>query len=116
MIISVDYDGTIVNHSFPEVGEPKENAFETLRDLKAAGHILILNTCREDCNKRKYLTEAVEFCRENGVEFDGVNETPLDYEFRQDDGLRRKVFASVYIDDRNLEGFSGWNRVRELIL
>ena len=69
MLISVDFDGTIVRHWFPEIGEPLEGAIETLKDLAAAGHRLILCTCREDCKNRKYLTEAVEWCREQGVEY-----------------------------------------------
>ena len=52
MLISVDYDGTIVRHAYPEVGEPIEGAIQTLKDLMAAGHFLILNTCREDERRR----------------------------------------------------------------
>ncbi len=112
-IISLDFDGTIVEHKYPEIGEPLDGAMETLRDLIAAGHRLILNTCREDCEKRKYLLEAVQFCKENGVEFVSVNENSLDDDFRDENYLRRKVYANFYIDDRNLRGFPGWDVVRE---
>jgi hypothetical protein len=115
MIACVDYDGTIVENAFPEVGTPVEGAFEVLKELKVAGWKLILYTCRED-EKRPYLTEAVEFCRQNGVEFDGVNATPLDFEFRDEKSPRRKPFATVYIDDRNLGGFPGWDAVRQILL
>ena len=121
-LIGVDFDGTVVAHAFPDIGEPLPMAFEVLKALKEAGHVLILNTCREDQKRRKYLTEAVEFCRSHGVEFDGVNETPLQYEFRdidstnKEDWARRKVYATVYIDDRNLGGFLGWDKVKELLL
>lgn len=114
-VASIDFDGTIVKHAFPNIGEPLEGAFEVLKELKEAGWVLVLNTCRED-EKRAYLTEAVQFCRENGVEFDGVNATPLDYEFRDERSPRRKVYANVYIDDRNLGGFPGWNMVRLALL
>ncbi len=112
-IISCDFDGTIVEGKYPEIGEPLDGAIETLRDLIVAGHRLILNTCREDVKKRKYLTEAVEFCRKHGVEFVSINENSLDDDFRDENGLRRKVYAHFYIDDRNLGGFLGWHVVRE---
>lgn len=117
-LISVDFDGTIVEHEFPRIGKPLEGAFETLRDLQEAGHTLILTTCREDVGHRidkRYLTDAVNFCKENGVEFAGVNETPIEHDFRQDWPTRRKVYANLYIDDTNLGGFPGWPVVRRML-
>jgi hypothetical protein len=110
-LISIDFDGTITKSSFPDLGEPQEGAMETMRDLIAAGYLLILNTCRENEKRRAYLTEAVNFCRSHGVEFVSVNENRPEDEFRDKPG--RKVYASVYIDDRNFGGFPGWAKVRE---
>lgn len=113
MILSIDFDGTICDHAYPEIGEPLEGAIETLKDLAAAGHILILNTCREDDAKRRpYLTEAVNFMKKNGVVFASVNTNRPEDEFRDKPG--RKVFADIYIDDRNFGGFPGWTVVREV--
>jgi predicted mannosyl-3-phosphoglycerate phosphatase (HAD superfamily) len=114
---AIDFDGTIVKHKFPNIGEPLEDAFEVMKELKEAGWVLILSTCREDEGykiERQFLKNAVDFCRENGIEFDGVNETPQECEFRPDGG--RKVYADVYIDDRNLGGFPGWAAVRKELL
>lgn len=113
-LISIDFDGTIVHHRFPEIGDPMPEAFEVMKELIAAGHRLILNTCREDEPRRKYLTEAVEFCKENGVTFVSVNCNRPEDEFRSVPG--RKVYANIYIDDRNLGGFPGWAEVRRIIL
>ena len=120
-IAVIDFDGTIVKHRFPDIGEPLTEAFEVMKDLQKAGWILILWTCREDPSDElrqefQFLTNAVEFCKKNGVEFDSVNETPLDLEFRTGDTLRRKVYGNVYIDDRNLGGFPGWEEVRKRLL
>lgn len=115
-IAVIDFDGTIVKHVFPEIGEPLPLAFEVMKQLKEAGWVLVLNTCREDEKRRAYLTEAVNFCRQNGIEFDGVNETPLEHEFRDERALRRKPYGHVYIDDRNLGGFPGWDVVRRALL
>lgn len=114
-LILVDFDGTITHHSYPELGEPMERAFEVLVKLKEAGAWLVLWTCREDTAKRKYLTEAVEFCKANGVEFHSVNDAPIELDFRES-GLRRKPHAWAIIDDRNLGGFPGWTEVESILL
>jgi sugar phosphate isomerase/epimerase len=118
-VVKVDFDGTIVEHQFPAIGEPLEEAFETLKDLKAAGYVLILWTCREDSCRyphKQYLKEAVEFCRKNGVEFDAVNEAIQEEDFRDDDFKLRKPYAHYHIDDKNLGGFPGWKIVRKVLL
>jgi hypothetical protein len=117
--VLIDFDGTIVEFAFPGIGKPLPGAFETMKDLKAAGYKLILWTCREDEGykiDRQFLTQAVEYCRENGVEFDGVNETLEEDEFRPKDCKARKPHAQCVIDDRNLGGFPGWDVVREELL
>lgn len=117
-IICVDFDGTIVHHRFPAIGEALPHAFEVMKELKDAGHKLILWTCREDEGykiSKQYLSDAVNFCEENGVTFDSVNESIPEEDFR-DNGLRRKPYAHVYIDDRNLGGFPGWIEVRRILL
>lgn len=116
MIICVDFDGTLVEHRYPQIGDPLPGAFETLKDLKAAGHKLILWTCREDVGyniNKRYLTDAVEFCREMGVEFDAINETIEEEEFRPECCKRRKPYAHYYIDDAIPFGFPGWEKIRE---
>jgi len=113
MVIAVDFDGTIVNHEYPEIGTGKSEAWNTLIAMRRAGHSLVLWTCRENDEHRNYLDEAVEHCRRNGVVFDAVNSTPEWGEFRSGGG--RKVVADVYIDDRNIGGFLGWRRYAELL-
>ena len=100
MIIAIDFDGTIVEHAFPEIGEAIDGAFDALLFLKSQGHQLILWTCRNDndpaLNGRKVLSEAVEFCRERGLEFDAVNANVPGLGFNP----TPKVYADIYIDDR----------------
>jgi len=101
MIIAIDFDGTIVTDAFPEIGKPVWQAFEALHAFKEEGHQLILWTCRTDLPERAYLTEAVEFCRERGIEFDAVNDNLPGAPFI-DKGNCRKVYADYYIDDKSL--------------
>ena len=115
----IDFDGTIVKHAYPKIGEPLPLAFEVMKELQDAGYKLVLWTCREDFGyliSKQYLTEAIKFCAENGIEFDGVNETLEEDEFRPKDALKRKPHAHYHIDDRNLGGFPGWAWVRSLLL
>ena len=57
MVIAVDFDGTIVEHRYPSIGEELPFAIDTLRKLAEEGHRLILWTVREG----QYLDDAVEF-------------------------------------------------------
>ena len=65
------------------------------------------------------LQDAVDWFEERGIPLFGVNATPLSAEFRdfvEGETTIRKAFADVYIDDRNLGGFPGWEAVREMLL
>ena len=118
-VIAIDFDGTIVKHKFPEIGEPMPGAFEVLKELQEAGFKLILWTCREDDGyliDRQFLTAAVEFCQKHGMEFDAVNETLEDFEYRHEGMLRRKPCANYYVDDAIVGGFPGWDAIREHLL
>ena len=109
MKIAVDFDGTIVEHKYPEIGKELLFAFETLRELQRQKHQLILWTYRSG----KELDEAVEFCKEKGIEFYAVNKNYPEEEY--DGSISRKIDAELYIDDRNLGGFPGWSAVWQMI-
>jgi len=111
MTIAVDFDGTIVTHNYPEIGEEIPFATQTLRMLTDKGHRLILWTVRQG----RFLDEAVEWCRQRGVEFYAVNldypeETPQNNEH-----WTRKLKVDVFIDDRNLGGLPAWGTIYRMI-
>jgi len=108
--IAVDFDGTIVEHKYPEIGKEILFAFETLRALQEQGHQLILWTFRSG----KELDEAVEYCRRNGVEFYAVNSSYPEEEFDEDYDSR-KIDADVFIDDRNIGGLPSWGEIYQMI-
>ena len=62
MVIALDFDGTIVEHKYPAIGEEIPFATETIRMLIAERHKVILWSVREG----KLLDEAVNWCRERG--------------------------------------------------
>ena len=109
MTIAVDFDGTIVEHKFPEIGKEKTFAIQTLRQLQQEGHRIILFTSREG----EDLEQAVAFCRERGLEFYAVNgHQPEDAMFPRQTA---KVIADVYIDDRNLGGLPDWSTIYRML-
>jgi len=107
--IAVDFDGTIVEHCYPAIGEPKLFAFETLKEFQKRGFLLILWTFRVG----KELDEAVEFCRINGVEFYAVNKNYP--EEVMDESTSRKIDADIFIDDKNIGGFREWSEVWQIM-
>ena len=110
MTIAVDFDGTIVEHRYPEIGREIPFATDTLKMLAKEGHRLILWSVREDA----LLDEAVAWCRERGLEFYAVNK---DYpeETDQHDNYSRKLKADLFIDDRNIGGLPDWGIIYRMI-
>ena len=109
LTIAVDFDGTIAEDLYPKIGKPMPFAFETMKMLQDKGHRLILWTVRTG----KPLREAVEFCKNHGIEFYAVNN---EFEEEQFSGRNsRKINADIFIDDRNIGGFVGWGIVYHLI-
>ena len=115
--ICVDFDGTIVEHTYPNIGKPVPGAIETLNELKSLHNIkIILLTMRghrpyEDQQpienpkpgqeyetkivQRDCLQEAIDYCAKNGLQFDYVNENPEQISWTDSN----KVYAPLYIDD-----------------
>lgn len=110
MKIAVDFDGTIVEHQYPEIGKEVIFAFQTLRALQEQGHQLILWTYRSG----KELDDAVEYCRRNGIEFYAVNSSYPEEEFDEDYDSR-KIDADIFIDDRNIGGLPSWGEIYQMI-
>lgn len=111
MIIAVDFDGTIVEHRYPAIGKEQPFATDTLKKLIKDGHRLILWTVREG----RLLEEAVDFCRERGVEFYAVNRDYPEEEKEHNKHYSRKLKADVWIDDRNVGGLPDWGTIYEMI-
>jgi len=97
MFIAVDFDGTIVEHEYPEIGPPVPLAIDWLQQFQDAGAKLILWTMRgaAPVQGRNLLQEAVDYCRDNGIEFFGVNSNPEQRSWTSSS----KAYAHLYIDD-----------------
>lgn len=112
MVIAVDFDGTIVEHKYPQIGKEIPFAIATLKKLQAERHLLILWTVREN----DLLEEAVEYCRKRGLEFYAVNANLPDEQVRSDQASPcRKVRADMYIDDCNVGKLPDWGAIYEMV-
>jgi hypothetical protein len=103
LIIAVDFDGTLCEFSFPDIGEQKrehEQLMNRLIQLRNEGHKLILWTNRGDNEKYPALTQAIEWCKNRGLEFDAINENL--HNQKKLSGYSPKIMADIYIDDKAL--------------
>lgn len=106
MVIAVDFDGVLNARAYPEVGATVAGAVEGMQLLRMMGHTLIIWTCREGQDQ----TNAVNWLLRKGIPFDGINcNTRENIEHHSNDS--RKVFADLYVDDRQVGGFPGWDAV-----
>ena len=95
-ILAVDFDGTLVENKFPEIGGVNFAIWKAVSAYQAAGWKIILWSCRT----KGMLQDAVDFCAERGLTFDAVNENLPEVQAYYG-GDTRKVFANMYIDDRS---------------
>jgi 2-hydroxy-3-keto-5-methylthiopentenyl-1-phosphate phosphatase len=104
MIIAVDFDGTLCENDWPEIGKANINLINNLKLCKNNyGDKVILWTCRTG----ELLDDAVKWCEEHGLIFDTVNEN-LPEVIEEMGGDTRKIFADVYIDDKALGENTGY--------
>lgn len=84
----------------------KEYAREAIHNLQAAGHKVVLWTCREG----RYLDDAREWLNEHGIDLDFYNFSP--YQLQS-----RKIVADVYVDDKNVFMVDNvnWHKIEEYI-
>ena len=115
--IAVDFDGTVVEHEFPNVGADVPGAVETLKKFISRGGKVILWTMRDG----KKLDEAIEWFEERNIPLYGVQRNPT-----QDDWTTSpKAYANRYIDDNAMgcplvhmgcrRPYVDWEKIREML-
>ena len=97
---------------YPEIGKEIPFATDTLKMLIADRHKLILWSVREG----KLLDDAVNWCRERGVEFYAVNrDYPEERGTENNNHFSRKLKVDMFIDDRNIGGLPDWGTIYRMI-
>jgi len=117
VIIGVDFDGTVVRHRYPEVGEPCDGALEVLRECVRKGAKIVLWTMRSGSS----LVDACMYLKDAGIDIWGVNKNPHQHTWTQSP----KAYCNIYIDDAalgcpliNVPGdrpYVDWEGVRTLL-
>lgn len=95
MIIAVDFDGTLCEERYPEIGEANVELISALIDRRSVGDKVILWTCREET----LLENAVVWCKQQGLEFDAVNDNLEEIKLKYQHNSR-KITADIYIADK----------------
>ena len=70
--VAIDFDGTIVENIFPEIGAIKQTVVDKMREWYEQGHTIIIWTCRTD----QYAEEARKFLDDNEIPYHYFNENP----------------------------------------
>lgn len=97
LVIGVDFDGTLVEESFPTIGALKQEVVEFINKAKSLGHLIIIWTARSG----EPLKEATDFLNKNNINYDYINDNPeCEWARRGEQG--RKIFCDIYLDDRAL--------------
>ncbi len=111
MIIAVDFDGTLHTGEWPDIGLPSPCAIDVMQSLKDKGHYLIIWTCRSGDK----LTEAINWLLENNIPFDRINDHEPKHIAAFDNSNTRKVYAHLYIDDKQVGGLPAWPDIMEYV-
>ena len=118
MEINLDFDGTVVLHTFPDIDPTDIGAEKVLKDLVDKGHRLILFTMRSD----EYLHDAVKWFSDRNIPLYGVQTNPTQHKWTNSP----KSYAPIMIDDSALgcplvhpdEGrpYVDWVKIRKLLV
>lgn len=112
MLIAVDFDGTIVEHEYPAIGEERPFATDVLQRLLRHRHLLMLWTVREG----ELLDQAVAWCEERGLRFAAINgEWTEEFSLLCPEQATRKPDADLFIDDKSIAGLPTWTEIYEII-
>ena len=93
---AVDFDGTLCENWWPNIGPPNLELIALLKSAHKAGIALILWTCREG----ELLYNAIDWCIQQGLTFDAANENLPEVIEAYGGTNPRKISASLYLDDR----------------
>ena len=91
IVVGLDFDGTVVYHRYPQLGDWLPGAQEALLQIQRDGHKIVLNTMRSGVE----LAQAVQLLHSIGIELYGINTNPTQSSWTSSP----KVLADLYIDD-----------------
>jgi hypothetical protein len=110
MILAIDFDGTLHDGTYFNIGMPKPGAVKYMKKIKDEGHYIIIWTCREGDKQQKMK----EWLKKKEIPYNVINDNnPVKTaEYKSNS---RKVFADMYIDDKNILGVPSWDKIYNMI-
>lgn len=106
--IVVDFDGTIADDVFPDMGTPQGGVIEALTRLKKAGFDIIIHSCRTGSYFKDILDEN---------QFERIKEFMSFYNIPYDDiWVPDKPIASAYIDDKAIRYKDNWKEIVDYLV
>ena len=101
----IDFDNTIAEDNFPQIGAPKPYVKEALERLKENGYTIRIFSCRtnqlsDNANPEEEKSKIEAWLDKNGIPYDGVEM-----------GTQGKPFAGHYIDDKGIEYDNNWEEI-----
>lgn len=108
-VVAIDFDKTIADNTWPELGVPFEGVRQALLELVKNDCYIIIWTCRTTRN------EIATWMVENRLPYHAINEQHphLNKCYGND---TRKIAADIYIDDKNLGGLPSWDVIQQIII
>ena len=117
--VAVDFDATLCEFAFPDIGPVKPGAPEAMKVLRALGYRVIIWSCRcchwdydvyggdpaQPVMERPQVKSMVAWLEANGIEYDEI-----------DDGSRGKPSADYYIDDKGIRFEDNWPNITAFIM
>lgn len=112
--LGIDFDGTLCDEAYPNIGAPKAGAKEALTLFRALGYRIVIWTCRT-CHYHYDIfggdPTQPTLDREKVIEMKNwlkVHDIPYD---EIDDGSRGKLHADFYIDDKGIRFENNWEQI-----
>ena len=69
-IVAIDFDGTIVEDTWPTIGNLRPDVLRVIKRLRDNGDNIVIWTCRQG----KDLSDAIKFLDKNDIPYDAINE------------------------------------------
>ena len=104
-VLAIDFDGTIVEHDFPDIGKIKPYAKEVINRLYDEGYYICIWSCRTG----QELMNAKRWLKENDISYHKFNEAIATEAVNFSSSP--KIYANCYIDDSNIGGLPEWTDI-----
>jgi len=112
LVFAIDFDGTIVEDKYPEIGKLRPGAKRVINKLYEKGHTIIIWTCR--CNQNREILDKeimIDFLLLNKIKYHKINDNPDCVYF----GCYPKIYYNYIIDDKQIGGLPNWEKINNIL-